>query len=172
MLPTVLPLRMILLEVLILWLAIAVESWFFQRLLKVSPKMSVEYAATMNLFSTCIGWLIFFYLETLLSPEQRELLIAFVLLGQWEPISAGLILIALLIFLLSFFGKLQGLQLLRVLLVGHFSQSRKRLSATIYLGRLGIKTLPPVSAESGALLVAHTFSHLVILLVLFIQSNN
>ena len=58
---TILPLRAIISESLILLVIIAMESWFFQLRLNLTPKVSVEYATVMNLISTCIGW-VFFYL--------------------------------------------------------------------------------------------------------------
>lgn len=172
MFPPVLPLRALLSQMLILWLAIAIESWFFQQLLDLKPRISVEYAATINLFSTCIGWLLFFAWFPFSSLEERELLIRFIFLGQWNPISLALIVLSLVIFFVSLLGKWQALALLYFLQYG--PQQKRPISiqvpkaTTLLRGRV---KFPQVSRQVGAILIAHTCSHFIILLVLYLENS-
>lgn len=169
--PTVLPLRAFLSQILILWLAIAIESWFFQKSLMLSPKTSVEYTAVINLFSTCIGWLTFFIWESFLSKDELELLMGYILLGQWHPVSVILILAAFLIYTISFLGKWKGLEILKLLLL----QTNQNNSAMPPIGSRNLVRSQKKSAQGftqfGVLLIAHTCSHCVILLVLYLESK-
>lgn len=167
MFPTVLPLRAVLAQILILLLAVATESWFFHKLLNLSPKNSVEYTASINLFSTCAGWLIFFGLEPILSKSQRELLIAFMFLGQLSSVSLTLTLTALILFSLSFFLKFQALVILQFLLKGPNSPSQQP-SSVKGARRGAARKFRPGSTQAGVVLIAHTASHSVILLTLFV----
>lgn len=163
MFPNVLPLRAVLSQVLILLLAISIESWFFQRLLYLSPKNSVEYAASINLFSTCAGWLMFLCLERLISQGQRELLMGYLLLGRVNPVSVTLTVAALIIFVISFLVKWQGLTLLEFLV-----KSPSFQLLTPQPSHQKSRKNRPVSTRAGVILIAHTSSHVLILLILFI----
>ncbi|HLO47471.1 MAG TPA: hypothetical protein VK211_03500 [Kamptonema sp.] len=171
MLPTVFPLRAILSQFLILWLAIAIESWFFQKFLKLTPKTSVEYVAVINLFSTCMGWFIFFIWEGLMSPDEIELLMGYMLLGQWHPISPVLIFAAFLIYSISFLLKWQGLELLEFLVRGN----KKKPIVPLLPGTPNLVRRPQkfsqISTQSAVVLIAHSFSHCIILLVLYLESK-
>lgn len=172
MFPTVLPLRAFLSQILILWLAIAIESWFFQKSLMLSPKTSVEYTAVINLFSTCIGWLTFFVWESFLSKGEVELLMGYILLGQWHPVSALLILAAFLVYTISFLGKWKGLEILKFLLL-QTNQNNSAMPVPIASRNLvrSQKKSPQGFTQFGVLLIAHTCSHCVILLVLYLESQ-
>jgi len=171
MLPTVLPLRAILSQLLILWLSIAIESWFFQKLLKITPKTSVEDAAVINLFSTCIGWLIFLIWEGLLPQEKIEQLMGYILLGQWQPISPLLIFAAFLIYSISFLLKWKGLELLEFLVRGNQKKSLEPVLPEIFNLARRPKKFSQLSTKPTVVLIAHTCSHCIILLVLYLESQ-
>jgi hypothetical protein len=82
MIASVFPFRTVLVQILIMFLAIAIESWFLQKLLKLGPKTSVEYTAILNLSCACVGWLVFFGIESVLPKDLREQLIGYILLGD------------------------------------------------------------------------------------------
>ncbi|MCZ0898713.1 hypothetical protein ON021_02175, partial [Microcoleus sp. HI-ES] len=88
MIASVFPFRTVLVQILIMFLAIAIESWFLQKLLKLGPKTSIEYTAILNLSCTCVGWLVFFGIESVLSKELREQLIGYILLGRGDNVYA------------------------------------------------------------------------------------
>ena len=172
MFPTVLPLRAFLLQFLILWLTIATESWFFQRLLKISPKTSVEYAAVINLFCTCLGWLIFFVWHSFISDYQLKLLLGYVLLGQYNPIYLPLILAALLVYFGSFLVKWKGLKIIDFL-------SQTNPQESVIPAKLLVKGNPhkgtkekyQMSTQARVVLIAHSCSHCLILLILYLAIN-
>ncbi|MDB9517117.1 hypothetical protein PN466_09175 [Roseofilum reptotaenium CS-1145] len=110
----ILPLRTIALQILCLWVAIAIESYFLHTQLQLHPRFSIFYAATLNLLANLIGWFLFFNLELLLPNPIRQNVIDLVLFGQWERSSLSWILLAIIgAFLIGWFVKRQGLALLR-----------------------------------------------------------
>ena len=74
----VLPLRAIIFQMLFLSLAIAIEALVFQKQWKLSRKASIEYSLGLNLFSTCLGWLVLFAVQPFLSPNLKKQIITFV----------------------------------------------------------------------------------------------
>ncbi|MCU0546549.1 MAG: hypothetical protein MUE44_31035 [Oscillatoriaceae cyanobacterium Prado104] len=70
----VFPFPTVLVQTLILFVAIAIEARFLQKLLKLAPRNSVEYAAILNLSSACVGWLVFLCLEFATTLDQSIIL--------------------------------------------------------------------------------------------------
>ena len=171
MFPTVLPLRAVLLQFLILWLTIATESWFFQRFLKISPKTSVEYAAVINLFCTCMGWLIFFVWHSLISDYQLKLLLGYVLLGQYNSIYLPLILAALIVYFGSFFVKWKGLKIIDFLSQTNPEESIIPANLVKVNPHQDAKIKYHLSPQARVVLIAHSCSHCLILLILYLEIN-
>lgn len=110
MLPVVLPLRMIAFQCLFLLLAIAVEAWVFYRNLEITPRKSVEYAASINFLSTVVGWLVFLSLQTLLPAPLQLALMNYILFDQWSGDTLTLLVVtAMVTFFVSLLIKLFGL---------------------------------------------------------------
>jgi hypothetical protein len=100
----VLPLRAIVFQMLFLSLAIAIEALVFQKQWKLSRKASIEYSLGLNLFSTCLGWLVFFVVQSFLSANLKKQIITFVFFNnivENSTIPLGLIYgeVALMVFL-------------------------------------------------------------------------
>ena len=170
MIATVFPFRTVLVQILIMFLAIAIESWFLQKLLKLGPKTSVEYTAILNLSCACGGWLVFFGIESVLPKDLREQLIGYILLGRWQDVYAPLTLIAVSVLAVSFIAKWQGLETIENMVLGN-----KKASKPQFLGPPTLTCRPPkrtfqVTTHFGGILIAHTVSNVVILTVLFLQS--
>ena len=170
MIASVFPFRTVLVQIFIVFLAIAIESWFLQKLLKLGPKTSVEYTAILNLSCTCVGWLVFFGIESVLSKDFRERLIGYILLGGGEDIYAPITLIALSILAVTFLAKWKGLEFVENMVSGN-----KKASVPQFLGPATLTKRPPkkafrVTTQFGALLISHTVSNIIILTVLFLQS--
>ena len=79
MVANVLPFRAIVLQCLLLTVAIAIESTILARTAPnrqpLTPRQSIQYAATMNLLSTVLGWFTLFALfdlEELLPFDQTQ----------------------------------------------------------------------------------------------------
>jgi hypothetical protein len=172
MIASVFPFRTVLVQMLIMFLAIAIESWFLQKLLKLGPKTSVEYTAILNLSCTCVGWLVFFGLESVLPKDLREQLIDYMILGRGEDIYSAITAIAVIVLGITFFAKWQGLELIQNVAAG-----TKKASKAQFIGPPTLTKRPPqktfqVTTVFGAVLIAHTVSNCVILTVLFLQSVN
>lgn len=73
----VLPARAIAFQILFLLVAIALEALILHRRLPFDYKTSVRYAATINMLSTFLGWVIFFNVQQLLPEDLRIQLISF-----------------------------------------------------------------------------------------------
>jgi hypothetical protein len=124
MFPSVLPLRAIAYQILFLLIAIAIEAWVLRRLLKTAPRQSIQYATTVNLLCTIVGWLAFFlfYAFTSALPSGATTrfdvnLIDFIFFDRWSSETAtSLIFISFVMFFASFAIKQGGLSGLRWLL--------------------------------------------------------
>ncbi len=111
----VLPLRAIAFQLLFLFMAIAIEAAVLNQRLNLGRKVSMQYSATINLLSTVIGWMVLFGVEPWLPTAARELLIEYVFFGI-RSIPSEVILVGFTMFVMTFALKLQGIELLEVLL--------------------------------------------------------
>lgn len=172
MIASVFPFRTVLVQILIMFLAIAIESWFLQKLLKLGPKTSVEYTAILNLACTCVGWLVFFGIESVISKDLRERLIGYILLGGGPDIYPAITMIAVSVLAISFLAKWQGLQIVENMVAGNKKASKPQFLGPPTLTRRAPKKSFQVTTQFGGILIAHTVSNVVILTVLFLQSVN
>ncbi|MEG4009346.1 hypothetical protein QUA41_09785 [Microcoleus sp. Pol11C1] len=157
-------------QILIMFLAIAIESWFLQKLLKLGPKTSIEYTAILNLSCTCVGWLVFFGIESVLSKELREQLIGYILLGRADNVYAPITMIALSVLAVTFLAKWQGLEFIENMVSGNKKASKPQFLGPPTLTRRAPKRTFQVTTQFGGILIAHIVSNVVILTVLFLQS--
>jgi hypothetical protein len=173
----VLPLRAIAFQGLFLLIAIALEAIVYFKQLDFDYKTSVRYAASVNLFSTSIGWLLFFNLQVLLPPPLKDQLISYFFFERffpnpWAPSIAPLLALSgLIIFLGVFLLELKSLELLDLLLEkvkpGDTLMSRED-SRTSRLRHHGI--MFKSNSRAYAVLVANAYSFSVILFLLIIRS--
>ena len=170
MIASVFPFRTVLVQILIMFLAIAIESWFLQKLLKLGPKISVEYAAILNLSCTCMGWLVFFGIESVLSKDLRERLIDYILLGGERDLYFIITAIAVSILAVTFLAKWQALEMLQDLASGKKKAVKPEFKRSFTLTRRPPKKSFKVTTQFGAILISHTVSNSLILTVLFLQS--
>ena len=114
----ILPLRMIAFQILFLLVAIAIESSILRRRLRFGFKTSVQYTLAINLAAIAVGWITFLVIEPLTPTEIRSQIISYVLfdrlsLSSWNAqIGATICAIGLSSFLVTFFIKLKGLELI------------------------------------------------------------
>ena len=155
-----------------MFLAIAIESWFLQKLLKLGPKTSVEYTAILNLACTFVGWLVFFGIESVISKDMREQLIGYILLGGGQDIYGPITMIAVSVLAITFLAKWQGLQIVENMVAGNKKASKPQFLGPATLTRRPPKKTFQVTTQFGGILIAHTVSNVVILTVLFFQSVN
>lgn len=136
MVTDVLPLRAIILQCLLLMVAVAIEAIVLFKVLRtpdnkpISPKQSVQYATSINLISTVLGWFTiftFFSVETVLptgwTQQVETALLNFIFFNQYTSQSLSiLILLGFLTFFASFVVKQVSLWGLRWLLQSEFPQ--------------------------------------------------
>jgi hypothetical protein len=162
----VVPLRMIIFQCLFLLMAVALEGYVLQRRLAITPRKSIEYAASVNLLSTLVGWLAFFSAEANLPLNIRLQFMNFVFFNQLSGgMASWLIPSGFVTFFVSFFLKLQGLVLLQRLLEVP-QQDSERLPRFPGLDRRQ-PTRVGVSKEAVAVLFANSLSYSSIALILF-----
>ena len=167
----------ILFEFLFLLIAIALEALIFQYRLNFSQRTSVAYAASINLFSTVVGWLIFFCAEPLLPGELRTGLFNYIFFGRFTPldqdVQSFLLLLCVSIFFASFVFKLVALQLLELVL--KYPQ-KKNVDKVGFVQRRRLSSghareNQEERSGSTALLLGNACSYSVILLILFVCAN-
>ena len=171
----ILPLRAVVFQALFLLIAIALEAWVFYRTLGLDDyKASMQYAISVNLLSTFIGWLCFFISQPWLPLTWNVQLISFIFFENFHAdpfflnVAPVLVVFALGMFLGTFFIKLKGLDLLERLL--EKEQKPASLVETRSVRFRGRQT-PPARSNSRiyAVLVANALSFSVILLLLFLR---
>ncbi|NEP74968.1 MAG: hypothetical protein F6K25_25450 [Okeania sp. SIO2G4] len=159
---TILPLRAIVSSSLILLLVIAIESFFFQYRLKFIPKVSVQYATVMNLISTCIGWIFFFYAVSIVPNIWEKEVVAYILFGKIGTIYPIFILFIFLSFLLSLIVKFISLNWCENL----WNEKYKNSGASMNLSQALRQLRTP---RFLVITLAHICSHLAIVFILFMQ---
>jgi len=104
------PIGAILFNFLFLMVAMAIEGYVLSKRLKYEKRISAFYAIAINLFSSMLGWLIFFIVEPRLSSPLRFELFSYVFFNRLD-FSAGnsslvtLIFIGLVVFIGTFIVK-------------------------------------------------------------------
>ncbi|MBW4566384.1 MAG: filament integrity protein fraC [Mojavia pulchra JT2-VF2] len=115
-LPRLLPIGAILFNLLFILLAIAIEAYVFNSRLKFDKRTSIFYAIAINLFSSVIGWIVFYVIEPMLPIDLRTELINYIFFNTFKPSTQALIILtAFIIFFGTFLVKfflLRGFSLL------------------------------------------------------------
>lgn len=118
----ILPLRAIAFQSLLLLVAIALEAAVLRQRLRLGYQTSMQYAATLNLLATSLGWLIFLALEALLPRDLQTQIISYVLFNRFygnfwgDNMRVVVVVAGIACFFLTFWVKLQGLNLLLIVL--------------------------------------------------------
>lgn len=174
------PARAIAFQILFLLIAISLEALIFYQRLNLEYKTSIRYAASLNLFSTFIGWIIFFNVQAVLPEDLRIQLISFFFFERffpnpWSPSVAPILtLLALGTFLGVVFVELQALNLLETIM-----ETRKPVEETTSIlrprDRLRFQRLEnksflfKKSDRAYTLLVANSLSFSAVLAVLVLR---
>jgi len=189
MVANVLPFRAIVLQCLLLTVAIAIESTILARTApnrqSLTPRQSIQYAATMNLLSTVLGWFTLFALfdlEELLPFDQTQDLqmavLNFMFFNRLSSESLSLlIMLAFITFFASFVVKLVMLWGLKWLVQSEFPQAAFESTSDLdqaKLSRTGLRD-PRKTSRSGnsylnisTVLIANAWSYTAILAILLI----
>jgi hypothetical protein len=171
----VLPLRAIVFQFLFLVVAIAIETVILYRYLEIDYKTSVQYAATVNLLTTFLGWIIFFNVLPLLPQGLRTQLISFIFFEQFFQnnwfvgVFPFIITASLAIFLGTFILKVKGLDLLDYLLGKTPSAPPPAEKPIRFQGRANQVAGFRANSRTYAVFVANAMSFSAILLLLFVR---
>ncbi len=170
-LPRVFPLGVILLDFLFLLVAIPIEAYILNTRLKFDKKSSIFYSICINLFSSVIGWIIFFVVESVLPARYISELINYLFFNRLQleyNIRTLIVLSAVIIFFATFLVKYL---LLKILLLSLSEPGKnepepiiRRNSRRSYKSRLQNTNL------ITSLLIANAFSYSVIIIVLSIRA--
>ncbi|NJL48029.1 MAG: hypothetical protein HC929_11770 [Leptolyngbyaceae cyanobacterium SM2_5_2] len=113
------PLRAMAFQSMLLLVAIALEAIVLRQHLRLGYQTSMQYAATINLFTTSLGWIAFLSLEALLPLALRQQIISYVLFNRFDPanpwrdvLPVVIVGAAIVAFFTTYWFKLQGLSLL------------------------------------------------------------
>lgn len=165
----VLPLRAIAFQLLFLLLAIAIEGTVLQRGLALIPRKAMQYAITLNLLTTVLGWLIFFTVEGLLpQPIQNELM-EYIFFNRWSTqMALWGILAGFLTFFGSFLLKVFSYEQLNLLLLTQkewdarqeSQTNQRRLGPRMPQGRSGL------TSQANVLLTANAYSYSAMMVLL------
>ncbi|NDJ21452.1 filament integrity protein fraC [Nostoc sp. B(2019)] len=172
-LPTIFPIGAILFDFLFLLMAIPIEAYVFSNRLKFDKKTSTFYAISINLFSSVLGWVIFFVSEPILPIQFKTQLINYVFFNSFKSASAQslLILTAFIIFFATFLMKFF---LLRILLVSltekPWKKEEEQTSPRKKWRRFSSAKLQNTNLATTTL-IANSLSYSAITIVLFISSR-
>ncbi|MEH1893042.1 MAG: filament integrity protein FraC [Nostoc sp.] len=126
MLPRIFPIGGILFDFLFVLIAIPIEAYVFHNRLKFDKKSSTFYAISINLFSSVIGWIIFFVSEPMLPIQLKSELINYIFFNYFTPKTQPLIILtAFGFFFATFLMKFFILQVLLLLLNESFAKKEE-----------------------------------------------
>lgn len=176
----ILPLRAIAFQCLFLLVAIALEAAVLRQRLRQPFRTSIEYAATINLFTASLGWFVLLGGEPLLPSRFKQQVMSYVLFDRffgetWDTnVVVVLLMAAVLAFFGTFFVKLKGLQGLQWLL--GIQRPQQKLPQTLTRqqkynrARRGGLAIAAPSRQALAVLQANALSFSAILILLLIRA--
>ncbi len=181
----VLPLQTYLFQSVFLLVAIALEARVFYQRLYLTRRRSIEYATSINLFATVIGWLAFFFLKNILPQPIKSQIISYIFFDRFlNPLPESFYLMiastGVVIFFSAFLIKLKGLQLLEAILERSPKEQSKpedeQASNSLRgLRRQRLSELQPQTIartdpnQATVVLLANAYSHSAIALLLMLR---
>ncbi|TVQ12699.1 MAG: hypothetical protein EA368_03390 [Leptolyngbya sp. DLM2.Bin27] len=181
----ILPLRAIAFQTLLLMMAIVLEAMVLRQQLRLGYRTSMQYAATLNLLATSLGWVAFLAIEALLPVALRSQVISYVFfnrfyLNGWRDVLPVVVVVtAIAAFFVTYWIKLQGLTWLQRLLgqlplepepVPLLSASRRQRYERARRGQT-VDVLRGNSPRALAVLQANAASFTAILVVLLLVTQ-
>ena len=174
MLPRIFPIGGILFDFLFVLIAIPIEAYVLHNRLKFDKKTSIFYAISMNLFSSVIGWFIFFVAEPMLPIQMKSELISYMFFNNFKLANTPtlIILTACIIFFATFIMKFF---ILRVLLLSLSEPVAKKEDEPQKSQRRRWRTFSTAKLQNTNLvmttLIANSLSYSAITIILFFRSK-
>lgn len=172
-LPRIFPLGVILFDFLFLLVAIPTEAFILNRRLKFDKKTSIFYAICINLFSSVIGWIIFFLSEPLLPIRFKSELIDYLFFNQLRyayHIQTFIIFTAFIIFFATFLLKYLLLRALLLLLLEPDKNKQESLPPIRRNSRRNNRMKWQNTNLITSLLISTSLSYTLIVFIIFIRS--
>ncbi|QHG19436.1 filament integrity protein FraC [Nostoc sp. ATCC 53789] len=176
MLPRIFPIGGILFDFLFVLIAIPIEAYLLHYRLKFDKKTSTFYAISINLFSSVIGWFIFFVSEPMLPIQMRAELINYMFFNNFKSpnTQAFLIFTAFIIFFATFLMKFFILKVLLLSLNEQLFKKEEEAEAPISQRRRW-RTFGNLKFQSNNLiitvLIANSLSYSAITLILLFSAK-
>ncbi|MCW5313764.1 filament integrity protein fraC [Nostoc sp. KVJ3] len=174
MLPRIFPVGGILFDLLFVMIAIPIEAYILHYRLKFDKKSSTFYAISINLFSSVIGWLIFFVSEPMLPIQVKSELINYMFFSNFKSpnTQALIILTAFIIFFATFLTKFFILKLLLLSLNETVAKKEEEPQTS---QRRRWRTFSNIKLQSTNLvttiLIANSLSYTAITIILLLRSK-
>lgn len=177
----IMPLRAIAFQSLLLMVAISLEALVLRQRMRLGYQTSMQYAASLNLLATSLGWVIFLIAESMLPPPLRSQIISVVLFNRFYPngwvdmLPVLTVVSAMGVFFATYWVKLQGLIWLMVLLerapvtAATESESRHQRYEMARRGKAAQRQDYP--SRTLAVLEANALSFTVILILLLLHQG-
>ncbi|MBL1174106.1 filament integrity protein FraC [Pantanalinema sp. GBBB05] len=175
MIDSILPLRAIVFQMLFLLVTIALEGLVFFKNLNLDYKTSMRYAAVLNLFSTFLGWVIFFEINLFLPEDIQRQFISYIFFDRFFPnpwfaaVTPIIVITSLAIFIGTFLLELNGLELLEYLLDKSKNPPAPTEHIARFQGRRDQIIRFQANTKAYTVLVANAASFSAILLLLIIR---
>ncbi len=171
--PRIFPLGVILLDFLFLLVAIPIEAFILNRRLKFDKRTSSFYAICINLFSSVIGWIIFFFMEPMLPVRFKSELIDYLFFNQIRyayNIQTLIILTAFIIFFATFLVKYLLLRVMLILLSEPGKNEPESQPIIKRNSRRNYKSKLQNTNVITSLLIGNALSYSLIVMILFIRA--
>ncbi|MEH2083350.1 MAG: filament integrity protein FraC [Nostoc sp.] len=174
MLPRISPIGGFLFDFLFVLIAIPIEAYVLHSRLKFDKKTSIFYAISINLFSSVIGWFIFFVSEPLLPIQVKSELINYMLFNNFKSSNTQtlIILTACIIFFTTFLMKFFILRGLLFSLNESFTKKEEDTQTSQRLQRRYFTTINFQNTNLvTTILIANSLSYSAITIILLFRSK-
>ncbi len=172
-LPIILPIGAIFFEILFLLTAIPVEAYVLNKWLKFDKRTSIFYAIALNVFSSVIGWIVFFAAEPKLPIALKAELINYVFFNKLQDpsISTMIVLLSFTIFLATFLVKFLLLKILIIFMNEGGKKPETEIVSpqqrTSYMNMAKLQNTNLITAT----LIANSLSYSAITFIIIIRSR-
>lgn len=174
---TVLPLRGIIFQCLLLLVAIALEAIVLRRKLRLGFQPSIRYAATLNLVAVVLGWILFLSIEPRLPTAVRTQIISYILFSNFyvnpltksNGLGVAIVLVGLVIFFLTFWTKTTTLEWLTWALGDPIVKPLPKENVNRLRYRRSLPAEETTSPHRLAILQANALSFSAVLLLLLLR---
>jgi hypothetical protein len=170
-LPIILPIGAIFFGILFLLTTIPIEALVFNKWLKFDKRTSIFYAISINVFSSVIGWIVFFMVEPMLPIGIKSELINYIFFNKIKDpnISSLIIFLSFTIFISTFLVKFLLMKLLIIFMdeAGQKAEITSSQERYFYMSLAKLQTTNLITST----LIANALSYTAITVIILIRSR-